>query len=349
LIIVETNKNEIVTHQIKVIHINIMSSTYKHYDIEISQTKSECVIRIIDNKFFKLYQQSFDMFSIEGLGFHTIDNFVKICIRCFNSITSNGIQSIDSDLDEQYSIVSFDDLNKLIRIEMYYKNMLVFNVPLEIPLIQDTELSGSEIVIQKLSQDIIAAKKQINVANHRMKLMRSELDNLIDCVEIPVYSEKITVSAEFGSGDTHILKIIIPIKSPRIRIVSNTNTNAERVSTIINTDNEINIPNLNGLMTNFQLIQCDEMHINNHHITNTENYPKSIKVLIFNACWNFNTPLNIAHMQNLGTLKFENCPDLIHIYESIKLLNIETVVIKNCPKFADSNILTQHEIAIDIT
>ena len=72
-----------------------MSYSFKHYDIELTETTIDCTIRIIDNKFFRVYQKSFDKFNVQNLGIGSLNNFYMIGSNCFKSLELNNILTFE--------------------------------------------------------------------------------------------------------------------------------------------------------------------------------------------------------------------------------------------------------------
>jgi hypothetical protein len=304
-----------------------MSYVYKNLDIDVTQAKDDCTIRIIDMKFFRTYQKTFNDYTIQSYGVSNLNNFYKLCTQC--------IEALDSDDSQGNAItITKDELT----LNVSYNELFVFEFELQIPLTDEATITSDQMIIQKLTTDLDKKTKQISGLQERSKWLEAEIDDMMHFMEVSVCK----FQTQHHNGYLFIIDIFIPIMSPKV--VINRGGNLPFVDGAV-----ITMPNLINyhLHANFKRVRCDELEINAHAIgpSFTENIPKSVKKLVFTSCQSMST-MAIAHMTNLEELHFINCADFKHINEFISTLNVQRVTVKNCPLFSDANILTQRGIEV---
>lgn len=177
-----------------------MSKTYNFdsYDITLSKSTDSIVIRYLDRNLFKVFQKVFTQFEINEICPIGLDNFCQIC---FHTIENHFTQSTNSN-----SSVQIDMTESMVNIFVDYKVGLHFGFTLELPLIDDPNISATDLYVKKLEEDIVK--------------LRNDVKNMEEYIFLPTFLHTCKCNWEN--------QLFLPISCNKITInFTNSRTNTE--------------------------------------------------------------------------------------------------------------------------
>jgi hypothetical protein len=309
-----------------------MSFTFEHYDISLSQTENDVTIRILDNKLFRIYQNTYDKISLHNFGIGTLSNFYKLC---FNCLTSLGKIGVTKESIENGQVKSFQIISSTIIIDMYFERDFIYEIKLDVPQIEEVKMSSDKIIIKKLADEIKELRKCTATIERYHDLMM--------ILEVPIcrYTDI------NGGGESVDFTLSIPLLCTLITIKHDAESTA-----FTNKLGHICINKINILNTNLKKVQNDTLKIVGAFedtIMDMSNMPSSTTCIEFSGLKCLTTVSNMCHMKNIKKITFTSCPKLTNIFNTIKDLQISEIVINNCPKFLEASIITMHKIKLTVS
>lgn len=312
------------------------SSSYSHYNIDIYQTNSDVIIRILDTQLFRTYEAIYDKMNIQSLGINTINNFYIICNDCFKLLKISGTIGVPSDDEDCSGIISLKIKKNKLVAELYYKKVLLFNPILEINLVDDAKLTTDKLIIKKLINELEECK--------------NELKWFMSMVEIPIFEYTINTYDD-GVNIQHIFnsQLTLPICTPNI-VINYSLDSADPYKTISNDITTITTadPYIH-LGPNFKRINVKILTIDNYQIPilNMENFPATLEEIIINNNSSLTSLSNVQHLTNLRKITFNCCSQLQTIKDTIKNLRIAHIIISACPKFVEASLLQSNTLKVE--
>jgi hypothetical protein len=216
---------------------------------------------------------------------------------------------------------------KHILIKIEHKLYLTFKFDLTIPLTENTIMSGQDLYIKNLENEVKSLK--LFVKNY---------------MEVTVMHNKKKYYPNIGYTS---YKLTLPINSTEIDIRYCNTTNSEKIIYLrFSNDEKFN--------ENFKIINCKILNIYNvSYDFGYDNLPESIEEISIENM--NNESINIflngilrRELPNLHTLEFKNCNNcerLTKVYESFVFpLSLKTIKITKCNNFAELELLKTYKI-----
>jgi hypothetical protein len=284
-----------------------MSFTFKDYDLSLHQTENDVTIRILDNKLFKIYQNTYNKISLYNFGIGTLSNFYKLCLNCLTSLGKNGV--IEKSI-ENGQVKSFQVISSSIVIDMYFERDFIYEVKLDIPQIEEVKTSSDKLIIKQLTDEVKELKKYSATIERCHDLMA--------VLEVPI--------CKYGTtnheGYSYELSLSVPLLCPIITIICN-----DEPLAFANDTNNIYINRIAMINDNFKKVQNDTLKIVGFTdpIMDMSNMPSSTTYIEFINLDN-TTISKMSHMKKLKKITFVNCYKLVDISEAIKDLDITQIV-----------------------
>jgi hypothetical protein len=311
---------------------------YQNYEIIIKKCSDSVYIQFLDKQLFKMYSNTF--IDIDVIRFNmTLNIFYKIMTTVIEAI-------IDED-DEMATLEIFPSMKNL-KLSVHHKFHLEFIFELELNLIQEASLSAKDICINKLEQKIDTIHKE-------HEELKTFVDNYMELTITDNFNQIVIKTRQVAMYNYTMDKHLIPnqsysikINTPNIKIIyfSNIEDLIYDVNKIIENTYVLNTSNLIKYNNNFKIVKCKTLTINNS--TNDvikdynfgyNNLPLSIITLIIEG---YISTDNFKEMDlpNLETIKFKDCTGIESIYYSLShLKSLKNIIINNCPKFQERDLL----------
>jgi hypothetical protein len=316
-----------------------MSFTFEHYDISLSQAENDVTIRVLDNKLFRIYQNTYDKISLHNFGIGTLSNFYTLCLNCLTCLAEHGVtkESIEGGQVKSFKIVGSN-----IVIDMYFENDFIFEAKLDIPQIEEVKMSSDKIIIKKLADELKECRSEVKELRKYSDTIQRYHD-LMSVLEVPICKYMTTQHQGYNWEVT----IAVPILCTIITITHNSQPIAYTKDT-----NNIYIHTFSMINTNFKKVQNDTLKITGAFTDSNidmSNMPSSTTDMEFSGLTSLTTISKMSHMKKIKKMTFTNCPQLSTIFEAIKDLQISEIVIINCPKFLEASIITMHKIKLTLS
>lgn len=298
--------------------------TFNFESFEITLIKQQdCVtIRCLDNRLFKTYQESFSNAMIDQICAVDTENFYKICKTCLEVLQKYG-----SGVDNEKAMVTFLCKEQSVCLKMVHKLYLKFEFDLILPLTEHVKMSGQDLCIKKLENEL--ANLRLFIENH---------------MEVCVMDEKYTF---LPGGSFHALhKLTMPINTEVIKLEFCERTNHDTIIYLRPSKNE-------RFNAKFKIIKCKILEIKDgNHNFGYENLPETIEEIKLTSFGDphitiFLENIKKRNLPNLHTLNFCNCTcsAMTNVYDLFVVpLQLKTIKVSNCSNFNGQHILESHKI-----
>jgi hypothetical protein len=300
-----------------------MATIYNHenYEITIDKKLDSVYVSFLDKTFYKLFEYNF--LDTDVIQFKmNLDNFYKIIIKSFDALI---------DEDKETATIKINHSSRNINIIIHYTDYLEFNFELILNLNTDSNMSTKDLCIKKLEQKLDTVNKSYTEHIKSYKKLEQKFNQLEKFID-----EFIELTINFSQAP-----LTIKMNTPIIEL--NINPSNKNIINYSNNVNDVCIVQIfNGAIfnTNFKMIKCHTLTINNmasNHF-NYANLPLSITKLIIkgNTATTYFTQMDLP---NLETIQLEQST-ITAIHSSIShLKSVKTIRVTGCTSFIERELL----------
>ena len=303
-----------------------LTFNYNSFEILIIKQKDCVTIRCLDKELFKIYQEVYNDMSISEFCPVGIDNFYEICKTSFDVL--------QSDKSSENAIVVLTCNEKNIKIQIDYKLQLHFSFTLKLPLIESIKMSGQDVVIKQLENNV-------KLLTNNVKLLTNNVESLNECINfasVCVYYRTCCLTA--NSYDNRIL--FLPINCNSIMLhYNNNNTQSKYNYTTREFSLSFHTCNNDKLTPDFKIIKCKLLKLSGLFVKDFgyEYLPDSIeKIEIYDMTDQISRHLDgfiKRKLPQFNTLQISSCGNCsVLTQDMVNSLSIKTLRVSNdCTNF----------------
>jgi hypothetical protein len=306
-------------------------ATIFNYEIFIDNRSDSVYVGFFDKILYELFEYNYSNTDVIKFNM-TLDNFYKIMIKSLDALIAKDKKTATIKINQ-----SINNINLIIN----YTDYLEFNF--ELNLNKNTNnMTIKDLYIKRLEHNFNTVSKSYTELEHEFNQSEKFIEELEKFID--EFMELTIINFNFNS--TWNISLVIKINTSIIELYNEINDNF----CIQYTDNLCKIPILSNhqieFNTNFKMINCHTLTINNIKNLSFENLPLSITKLIIKgdtSIINFNQ----INLPNLETIQLEQST-ITTIHSSIShLKSVKTICISNCNDFNEIDLLLKHNYKIE--
>ena len=316
--------------------MSVLTNKFLYLNLEITLIKMDdsVIIQILDNELCKSYN-----------AIYNDNNICEWCnnIKIFYSIMKTSFETL-IEPDDQKAIVNIKQNNNVIIINVHHIYYIEYIFDLQIYL-DNVQPNPTDIVIKKLE--------------YEHNLLKKFIDDYMEVCVGPCH-------LKINTKNIHISWTHDPNNENDIidKLRNRTNLNDIYYIRAVNWD----FPIFND---NFKIIKCNKIIIqdvfnctyydNSHPVITRNNlltsfcdFPSTLSEIVYISdkgnLLDFRLLIKEGTLLNLKQLEINGNNDLglQTIYEKIKHLNLKKIIIRNCPKFREFDLLKSNGIIVEI-
>lgn len=150
---------------------------FEYYQITLVKEYDYLTIQYLHKILFKVYKKKLAIIDIENIcSGLDLENFYKICLTSFESLT----------FDDSKSIIKIFNMDNVIQVQINYINYLHFKFIFNIPLVETINMSSSDLIInnlQKKTNDLQKKTDDLQKKTDDSQNKINDLQNKIDDLE----------------------------------------------------------------------------------------------------------------------------------------------------------------------